>query len=98
MRSTASRVKRMELARLLEAGPLDDAVDPGREAGADEAAVAPRGAPRHPARLQHDHALAALDQAQRRRQPRQAAADDAHVGLDLAVERWPCGAGLAVRA
>ena len=50
--------EREELARLL-GGParLTMAVWRSREAGADEAAVAPRGAPGHAARLQHDHAL-----------------------------------------
>src|SRR5262249_60539482 len=79
--------------------PPGAAAAPRREAGADEAAVPPRGAPGDAPRLEDDDAPAALRQAERRRQPRQPAPDDADLGLDLAVERAPsrrrvCGASV----
>ena len=51
------------------------------------AAVAPRGRPAELLRLQQHHLPATLRQLQRGRQSGQAAADDRHLGADLALQR-----------
>ncbi len=67
----------------------DPAGQPGKAGGvaaADLAAVAPRGAPADPRRLEQHHLVAALGQLERRRQAGVAATDDADIGVDLAPE------------
>ena len=60
---------------------------PGGIAAPDHAAVAARGAPGEAPRLQQHHLAAPLGQAERRGQPGHAAADDADLGLRIAVQR-----------
>ena len=73
-----------QLARLLDADLLDDGVRPGGIAAADEAAIAARRAPGDALGFHHHGGAAALQQAERRVQPGEPAADDADIGLDVA--------------
>src|SRR5260221_4173598 len=75
----------------MEAGAPNDSGEPLGIAGGNEAAVLARGPARDLTRLQQDHLLAAREKRARGPQAREAAADDADLGLDVLRERSPLG-------
>ena len=77
----------VELARLGLADHGGELARAGSVAGADHTAVPPRGAEGEASRLEEHDPAAALGETECGGKPRHATADDADVGLDVAVER-----------
>ena len=72
---------------IIRAEPRRDIVGREPHAGVDQADVAPRAAEADLDRLQRDNPGPRLREMQRRREPGIAAADNRHVGPNLALER-----------
>ncbi len=74
----------LECLHAVGADHREELLDVMADAADQLAAIASTGAPADPVRFQQDHGEAALGQFQRRVHSREAAADDAHVGLFFA--------------
>ena len=72
---------------IVGAEPRRDVVGRKPHAGVDQADVAPRAAEADLDRLERDDLRSRLGEPQRRREPGIAAADDRHIGPNLALER-----------
>ncbi len=81
--------ERIERAGVIEADPVDDAVQALGIARRNESAVAARGLAGDTAPFQHDYVVAAAGERPRRPQAGEAAADDADRGFDLGDEPRP---------
>jgi hypothetical protein len=79
----------VELASLLQTDTGDETLGRQGVATADESAVATRRPPTHLPGFQHHDAGAALAQPERRRQPRESAADHTDLGVDVAHQGRP---------
>lgn len=74
----------LECLHAVGADHREELLDVMADAADQLAAIASTGAPADPVRFQQDHGEAALGQFQRRVHSREAATDDAHVGLFFA--------------